>query len=267
MEVDIFNNIIKQFSENINSHVFLFNTNNKEKCLESIKKMITKIIDADEVTTNQIINEIYIELFIVKNEANEIKSDQISFLLDKIKIKPVLSKYLFYIITDAEKLNVYASNKLLKTIEEPNKEVVGFIITDNINKILPTIKSRCEILDIIYKVDSEGKNEHYNEACKIIEYLETKELIDINLYRIKNLGIIDNYKDILNNIINIYSSIFTNKKEEFNEITKIIINNNSEKEIMKKALYLNNINNLISSNMNKELLFDKIFIDFRGMNE
>ena len=59
MEVDIFNNIIKQFSENINSHVFLFNTNNKEKCLESIKKMITKIIDADEVTTNQIINEIY----------------------------------------------------------------------------------------------------------------------------------------------------------------------------------------------------------------
>ena len=55
--------------------------------------------------------------------------------------------------------------------------------------------------------------------------------------------------------------------EQFKEITTIISDNNSKKEILRKAMYLNKIYPMIESNMNKELLFEKILVDFKGMKE
>ena len=49
------------------------------------------------------------------------------------------------IIWMAEKMNVECSNKLLKFIEEPPKDTYVILITEDENKILPTIKSRCQI--------------------------------------------------------------------------------------------------------------------------
>ncbi len=267
MKQDIFDNILNHFNGNINSHVFLFNTNDKEKCLEQLKVLITKIINADEVVYNQIMKELYIELFVIRNEGKEIKADQISFLLDKIKTKPILSKYLFYIINDAEHLNTFASNKLLKTIEEPNNGVIGMLITDNIGKILPTIKSRCEIVNINFDKTDVENSEFFNEAIDLIKIIETKELVDVSIYKIKNPNIMDNFLEIIDVIIKIYNSINIKNIEQFKEITTIINDNNSKKEILKKAMYLNKIYPMIESNMNKELLFEKILVDFKGMKE
>ena len=45
-------------------------------------------------------------------------------------------------------MNDYAANSLLKFLEEPESNIYAFLITTNINKILPTIKSRCQVLSI-----------------------------------------------------------------------------------------------------------------------
>ena len=45
-------------------------------------------------------------------------------------------------IDNAENMNLYSSNALLKAIEEPNKNTFFFIVQDNKSKILETIKSR-----------------------------------------------------------------------------------------------------------------------------
>ena len=48
------------------------------------------------------------------------------------------------IIWMAEKMNVYAANKILKTIEEPSKKTIFILVCENENEILATIRSRCQ---------------------------------------------------------------------------------------------------------------------------
>ena len=56
---------------------------------------------------------------------------------------PAIGKYRVLIINDAQKLNVTAQNSLLKTLEEPNETSVIILVTNQEEKILGTIKSRC----------------------------------------------------------------------------------------------------------------------------
>ena len=46
----------------------------------------------------------------------------------------------------AEKMNIAASNKLLKLIEEPPKNTVILFVTEDEEQIITTIKSRCQVL-------------------------------------------------------------------------------------------------------------------------
>jgi DNA polymerase III subunit delta' len=50
------------------------------------------------------------------------------------------------IVSPAEKLNLAASNALLKTLEEPTADVFFILVSNNHLQLLPTIRSRCQIL-------------------------------------------------------------------------------------------------------------------------
>lgn len=65
-----------------------------------------------------------------------------------IMIKPYSSPYKIYIIPEADLLTVQAQNALLKTIEEPPEYAVIFLLTENADSLLPTIRSRCVMLKL-----------------------------------------------------------------------------------------------------------------------
>jgi len=65
-----------------------------------------------------------------------------------IAIKPYSSSYKIYIIPDAQKMTTQAQNALLKTIEEPPEYAILLLLTSDVNILLPTILSRCVILNI-----------------------------------------------------------------------------------------------------------------------
>ena len=65
-----------------------------------------------------------------------------------VAIKPDSSRRKIYSIRDAEKMTREAQNALLKTLEEPPAYVVMFLLTSNVQMLLPTIQSRCIILNI-----------------------------------------------------------------------------------------------------------------------
>ena len=58
-------------------------------------------------------------------------------------IKPYYGPFKIYIIRDAQLMNESGQNALLKTIEEPEEYGIIFLLTDNADGFLPTIKSRC----------------------------------------------------------------------------------------------------------------------------
>ncbi len=69
-------------------------------------------------------------------------------LIDDISVKPYASKYKVYIVVGAEHMTVEAQNAILKTLEEPPEYAVIFLLTNTEKLILPTVISRCEVINI-----------------------------------------------------------------------------------------------------------------------
>lgn len=65
-----------------------------------------------------------------------------------IGIKPYACDKKVYIINEAEKMNQQAQNALLKTLEDPPEYAVIIILTTNLESLLPTIISRCVVLNM-----------------------------------------------------------------------------------------------------------------------
>ena len=67
---------------------------------------------------------------------------------EDIQVKPYSSKYKIYIIPEADLMTQQAQNALLKTIEEPPSYAIIILLTENAQKLLPTICSRCVMLKL-----------------------------------------------------------------------------------------------------------------------
>jgi DNA polymerase-3 subunit delta' len=65
-----------------------------------------------------------------------------------IAIKPYSSPRKIYIINEGEKMTPQAQNALLKTLEEPPEYAVIILLVNNIHSLLPTVLSRCVVLDM-----------------------------------------------------------------------------------------------------------------------
>ena len=79
-------------------------------------------------------------------KANSIGVDEIRRMRADLQIKPYSNARKIYIIPDAEKLTIQAQNALLKTLEEPPEYAVIILIANGLVSFLPTILSRCVVL-------------------------------------------------------------------------------------------------------------------------
>ncbi|WP_461207038.1 DNA polymerase III subunit delta' [Clostridium sp. DL1XJH146] len=71
--------------------------------------------------------------------------DDIRELIIEINKKPYESDKKVVIIYEADKMTKEAQSAFLKTIEEPPKGVVIILLTNNLQTILQTIRSRCQV--------------------------------------------------------------------------------------------------------------------------
>lgn len=86
---------------------------------------------------------------VTHEKPNTIGVDDIRTQLNTdIAIKPYSSPRKIYIIQEGEKMTAQAQNALLKTLEEPPAYAVILILTTNVDALLPTILSRCVVLNM-----------------------------------------------------------------------------------------------------------------------
>lgn len=69
-------------------------------------------------------------------------------LTGDIMIRPYSSPYKIYVIPEADLMTVQAQNALLKTLEEPPEYAIIFLLTENADSLLATIRSRCVMLKL-----------------------------------------------------------------------------------------------------------------------
>ena len=79
--------------------------------------------------------------------ASNRKVEDAQNILEKVMYAPVNSRYKIYIIDEVHMLSTTAFNALLKTLEEPPKNVIFILATTEVHKVLDTIKSRCQRFD------------------------------------------------------------------------------------------------------------------------
>lgn len=96
-----------------------------------------------------IVADEYSDLHHVKPDGQTIKAEQIRALTRVFSESGFESAKQVVIISQAEKMNATAANSLLKSIEEPESDVTVFLLTENDNLILPTIKSRAQVVSFM----------------------------------------------------------------------------------------------------------------------
>src|SRR5690625_143660 len=84
----------------------------------------------------------------LEREKQTIGKEQVDEFVKEFAYTGFESNKKMYIIPEAETLTVNAANRLLKFLEEPDMDTTAVLLTDNINAIIPTIRSRCQILDL-----------------------------------------------------------------------------------------------------------------------
>lgn len=81
-----------------------------------------------------------------EEEGKNIRVDKVRELTEKLSQTSQYNGYKICIIAPAHALNVTAANALLKTLEEPAAKTLILLITDQLQQLLPTIRSRCQQL-------------------------------------------------------------------------------------------------------------------------
>lgn len=114
----------------------------------------------------------------VGNSQSVINRWEASSILKKLSLKSFESDYKIMIIWLPEKMNITAANKLLKLIEEPPEKTLFLLVSDEPDKLLTTILSRCQLMKIpgFKEVDIQ----HYLEQKYGIDKGKSKELAHIS---------------------------------------------------------------------------------------
>ena len=203
--------------ENKLSHAFLVESNNYEDVMNSVFKLFLEkkmIFNIDDIENN-------ISVRILRPIDNLIDKDQILNLQEFLSTMSFDGYYKLFFILNAGLMNEQSVNKLLKVLEEPNEKVVGFLISDNSNELLPTLISRCQVL----KNDIDASN------------VEVDEDIFNNLCKFKNF----NFED------------YIKFKVVVSKLDKVVINN----LFLKYLAFLNNIR----YNVNIDLALDTLYFE------
>lgn len=270
--------VVNSIKNNKISHAYLIETNNYQKSDELIlsfvktifcKKNNTDLTNCDTCNLCHLIDANNLSDFsIIEPDGSFIKKDQILDIKEKFKTTSFQNNPRIYLIKCADRLNKQASNSLLKFLEEPDGNIIAILETDNRYKVLPTIRSRCQVYTLLNN-EKTFEFTDFDLLTKFIKNLETKK----NLLIAYLPGILDNdYRNkdfwisFFNEMIHIYENAIRKKENidytNYDELLDFLVNNNSVSRMIYKirVLFLT-INNL-DYNLNIPMMLDKFIIDF-----
>lgn len=102
---------------------------------------------------------LYPDVQVLTPDGQFYRKSQLDELIASAFRRPLQGERQVFILREAQRLNESAANAFLKTLEEPLASNLFILLTRNLNLILPTIQSRCQILKFMPLSDHEVKLE------------------------------------------------------------------------------------------------------------
>lgn len=290
------------------SHAYLFSTNGNLDTEGIIIEFIKEIIcenkenhDDNCDICRKIENYEYLEFKKLSPENNVIKKEQLKELQRAFSMKPLEGTKRIYWIENIETLNKQAANTILKFLEEPAEGIVAILSTSNINFVIETIISRCQVI-MLEKTYIDNFSNEKDFDIKRVFYLSnqnTSSLYDeerLNQQLDNVIKFIDKYEDNKIKMINYNKEYFHDKFKEKDEIRSffeimmliyrdslkyllsgqvdIFFNNlsiikkitkyNNKETIIYKLNKIISMKEIININVNMVLFIDKVIIELEG---
>lgn len=295
--------IYRQISNSIKnglSHAYLFELNDNIYAYEMIMSFVKKVLsNGDDNIAKRIDDGNYPELKHIFPDGQLIRKEQLEELQKSFSTISLENDKRFYIIHDSEKLNVAAANSLLKFLEEPSDGIIAILLTNNINLMLKTIVSRCQILTFsknkledyikfnqitsnitlhklfftIWKNKNELNEYHRNFVKKVIEFINyyEKNKLKTIVYENRFFEEINDKKELnkfFECVILFYRDLLRYKFgsdvlyfDDYIDNIKEFSCINTEEMIIKKINTLLEKVRLIKNNVNTSMFIDGIIID------
>ena len=254
------------------SHAYLFNTNSLTDMLlyakEFAKKIILETYNGEDIDTvsYQIDNDEYDDLYIVNPLTVGIKNEEIEKLFQVMMTKSLRENgRRVYIIYGFERLTRDVSNKILKFLEEPVDNLYGILLTENMDSILSTIISRCQVINISF----ERKDNDDNLINNMLAFLKKIQKNGTKMIAYTNDYFIDLYSDRnkMSEAFGILEEIFSNNlkkryNKEFNSKYNLEDYDNIPMNNLINMMDITcNLKPLIKQNINLNLLIDRYIIE------
>lgn len=251
------------------SHAYVLEVDNYESDIDYLLlfiKMILCNMTSDEIkkSDNNIISLVdtgnYPDLYYISSDTSVIKKKMMLDLQKEFSNKSLYNNKKIYVIKEAEKLNDSSANTILKFLEEPEDDIIAFLITNNRYHLIETILSRCQILSL--KEDFNDLDIDDN-LYDLLDLILNPNLFFINYNSLRDLFLDKNsFINLLIKIENVLLSYLSKKNTKKNLM--IILKKNSDNYYVDIISIIEDEIIKLSYNVNFKLWLDSFFLRLLG---
>ena len=212
------------------------------------------------------------DFMVITPDGASIKNAQVEEFQEFIFIRPFESKYKIVIFNEAHLMTERAQNRILKVLEEPPEYAVFIFMTKQMEIMLETVHSRCQILNANEDEGHEVNKVLFEKALELVHGIEKQDagrVLEFGAYLKQDKSQVTQFlvqlttilRDIMifrethnNQLISAENLTILNYKEQLGKLSTNI----SRKKNIELIELIEEVDQRLKSNMNFDLTVDKL---------
>ena len=212
------------------------------------------------------------DFMVITPDGASIKNAQVEEFQEFIFIRPFESKYKIVIFNEAHLMTERAQNRILKVLEEPPEYAVFIFMTKQMEIMLETVHSRCQILNANEDEGHEVNKVLFEKALELVHGIEKQDagrVLEFGAYVKQDKSQVTQFlvqlttilRDIMifrethnNQLISAENLTILNYKEQLGKLSTNI----SRKKNIELIELIEEVDQRLKSNMNFDLTVDKL---------